>query len=452
MTVVSRPLTQLTIRLQRFFTFAWYTLRRPSITGLFLLMVALVGLAGLIIPQMTEAVAPEAARVVWRDGLPLWLQPVREVLLFLGLAQIFYSLWFWLPAALLLLNSLVALAEYTPGSWLRVGQMPPPLEWQHPLARRVELSVRLSILPDDFLEQLQARLLEQGFLPYLPADRRRLVAGQRRWGWLGVTAIYAGLVGLVAAFLLTHYFLATDRLTLLPAQPTLSFAGKFELAGFENNLIQVNYTPVGQLSSERLTWRLYWPTFVGNTFIFPLAVDPFVSIEARDAANNLFKIEALRESLPPAEHLRLPLNDPVSPPAFTILGQDLAVSVSFDPAAAEVYLVQARRNAGTLVLEKRVKAGESFAVEDVSVLLTPNYTITVLARRDPAWPLYLAAAALILSGLNFTWLRPPALVWLLPETKGLGGQLYGVIETFVFFGSEERLRQFLQNLLAESKE
>jgi cytochrome c biogenesis protein ResB len=453
MDAVNQRLTHIASRSQRYVTLTWYIVRSPKTTGVLLVILVMVLLLGLLIPQQSETVftaAPDPT--TWITSLPFWLQPGGEVLFFLGFSKIFQTFWFWLPVALLLLNSLIALADYVPGSWRRLGKTTPPIEWQHPLARRVEHSVRLPSLPDDFLEALKGLLQETGFSLYAPveSEQRDTGAAQRRWVWLGVVVFYVGLIVLIGAFLMTYASVKTDRFTLSPFQPqsTYLFGGKFELTDVEatTSTSHVTYTSPGTEQSPRtLTWRRYWPSFLNNTLIFPVAMEPILTFEVRDASGALVELEPLQENLPSEKRLNLPLDEANTPLYFTIQTVDLAVQVSPDLADENVYNVQVLRDSGELLLEQRgIQSGQVFEVDQYAAVMFLNHKVTVLARRDPALPLYLLSLVLILIGLLLTFLWPPTLVWLIPEVKGIGGQLYGVMEKF---GSERGMKQFLEKLL-----
>jgi hypothetical protein len=336
-----------------------------------------------------------------------------------------------------------------------LGKTIPPIEWQHPLARRVEHSVRLPSLPDDFLETLKKLLQEKGFSLYEPVESEQRVTGValRRWAWLGVVACYVGLIVLIGAFLMTYYASKTERFTLLPFEPQapVLFEGEFELTEAESmRMSRVAYAPPGAAQSpQMLTWRLYQPSFLNNTLIFPIAIEPILTIEVRDTTGALLGLEPLQEEISqPIEQLNLPLDESNSPRYFAIPAVNLAVQVSPDSKEDEnVFNVQVVvHDSGELLLEKRgIQPGQVFGVENYSAVMFLNHSVSVVARRDPALPLYLVSIILILTGLSLTFLRPPALVWLVPEVKGLGGQLYGVMEKF---GAEEKMVRFLEELLA----
>jgi hypothetical protein len=410
-------ITSIASQLQRFAFVAWQALRSPRITAI--LAVALVGvvLLRLIAPQQDT------------------------------------SIWFWLPLALLFLNGLIAIADYGPGSWRRRQSLTPPLTWQHPLAQRIEHSARLPESPDTFLASLKERLAGQGFVVYEPleAEERIFGAARRPWAWLGVVALYSGAVLVALACLVSYHFSKADSLALRPFEQKESslFNGNFELTELVagGKASHIVYKPVEAANTARpreLTWRLYWPALFQNALVWPFAAEPVLTIEVQDRAGNLLKLIPVQENLPPSDRLNLQATAPGTPLYFSIPAANIAVQVV---PGSEVYTIQVRRAGSSTASEPeiRVEAAESFAIDDeLTATITPNYGLRVLAYRDPALPLYLAAAILIVCGGVVTLFLPPLQLWFIPEIRGRGGQVYGVMEKF---GAAEEWSPFLEGLL-----
>lgn len=449
MAVTAKESPQSSARWQRWVASAWVTLRSPKLTGLLLAVITVIILVGLLLPQAT----PTADVSLWIASLPQLVQLWGEPLYFLGFARIFQSIWFWLPVGLLLLNSLVALADYTPGSWRRLQQRVPSLVWQHPLARRTEQIVRLSKSPDIYLISLQTSLAEQGFYLYPEAEGRLVGAARRRWAWLGLVATYAGLGLLVAALLVSHYFLQIDRFTLWPHQPFTSrlLQGQFELAEVKDGqgAAQVLFSPVGSSAPTLLfNFYRYQPVLFNYVLLLPTGNDPVLTIEARDDAGQLRRLIPIQEDLSPAEWLNLPLTGRGEPLYFAIPSAKLAVQILPDlDSGRNSYQLQIRRGSDEVPPDTlAVQAGQTFALDDLSVTLTANRNLSLLAYRDPALPLYLIGGLLILGGLaTLLPVLSPWQLWLVPEIKGLGGQLYGVVEKY---GGRAGAAAYLEQLLA----
>jgi hypothetical protein len=452
METVRQNTPHLTAWLQRSATSGWYALRDPRLTIAAIVALVVVSLLGWLLPQQAS---PTVDAATWTVTLPVWLQRWGEPLFFLGLGRIFRSLWFWLPLALLLLNSLIALADYGPGSWRRLGKTIPPIEWQHARAQRVQQVVRLPKSPDAFLDSLRTSLAEEGFSFYMPdeAEERMVGAALRRWAWLGLLAIYGGLVLLIGAVLISNAWLRIDRFSLAPLEPVSSslFNGEFELAEAEagEQVGQVTYRADRSGSSAQpLAWSLYRPALFNNVVILPIEVEPVLSVIVRDAADAPVKLIPVQEDLPPGDRLNFSLAGTGAPLYFLIPANSLAVQILPDPASPEHYRVRVRRGSETPSSEDiEAQLGQPFVLEGLSVTATLGHKLEVIAYRDPAIALYLLGFGLIGVGLVFTYVRPPVQLWLIPDIKGLGGQLYGVIEQP---GSLERAARFLEQLFRQA--
>lgn len=452
METVRQNTPHLTAWIQRSATSGWYALRDPRLTIAAIIALVVVSLLGWLIPQQSSATVDAAT---WIATLPVWLQRWGEPLFFLGLGRIFRSLWLWLPLALLLLNSLIALADYGPGSWRRLGKTIPPIEWQHARAERAEQVVRLPKSPDAFLDSLRTSLAEQGFSFYTgdEAEERMVGAARRRWAWLGLLAVYGGIVLLIGAGLISNAWLRTDRFTLAPLEPVTSslFNGEFELAeaGAGEQVGQVTYRADHEGSStQSLAWHLYRPALFNNVLILPIAVEPVLSVIVRDSADVPVKLIPVQEDLPPGNRLNFPLEGTGTPLYFLIPANSLAVQIVPNPASPEHYQVRVRRGSESSSSEDvEAQLGQPFAVDGLSVTATLGHKLEVIAYRDPAIVLYLLGVGLIGAGLVFTYVRPPVQLWLIPDIKGLGGQLYGVIEQP---GSPEGAPRFLEQLFREA--
>ncbi|GIK39322.1 MAG: hypothetical protein BroJett011_31550 [Chloroflexota bacterium] len=428
----------------------WYGLRSPRATGILLLVLGAVAGLSLVIPQQANPVTTPATRQAWVSNLPAAVQSWGELFYSLGFARLLDSLWFWLPLGLLLLNSLIALADYGAAAWPRLQARMPSLSRQHPLARRVEQSTRLPKSPDTFLDELRASLTTQGFYLYPPleAEPRLIGAARRRWAWFGPALFYAGLLVGISGLVVSHFFLQSDTLTLWPLESISNslLEGQFELKEVDpdQRIGQVDFTAEGAEPSS-LTWRLYLPTFFRNTLFWPRAMEPALTIEARDETGTLLRLIPSQENLFPAERLHLPLARADTPVYFLIPAAGLAFQIVPDPNNPELFEVKVRHGSEPAPMEEiKVQAGKPFIIEGLTIIMSLNSNLLVLGYRDPALPLYGLALGFILVAGVFIFIQPPLQVWIIPEVKGRGGQLYGVVEKF---DSASEMPQFLAKQL-----
>jgi hypothetical protein len=438
-------------QIEKLIKLIWYALRSPRTTGVLIGISVIVLLLALTIPQQSTPSNAEAARAAWIARLPSSIQLWGDFLFLMGFSRLWQSWWLWLPLGLLLLNSLVALADYLPGSRRRLGPASPSLNWQHPLAHRAELSTRLPDSPDKFLETLKESLKTRGFYLYESddADQRMISAAQWRWGWLGPVAFYAGLIGLIVALLVSSHFFQVDNFTLLPLEPqsSSSFKGDFTLAEIDvgRGVGTINYLAnEADQSPAPLSWRLFQPLVFENTLVIPLAIDPILTIEAQAADGALRRLIPSQENLLPAERLHLPLDEAHSPLYFLIPSAGLAFQILPDPTHDDSFSVQVRRGSEPAPsTEIKAQAGQAFDIDGLAITMSLDSSVRLMAYRDPAWPLYLISLISIGASLLVFW-RPPLQMWLIPEVKGRGGQLYRVIEKF---GSRPEMPDFLDQFL-----
>jgi cytochrome c biogenesis protein ResB len=447
-------------RLQRLVASAWHTLGSPKTTGILIVFLIVVVVLGKIFPQQAVTASPETGQATWISSLPPLVQLWGDLLYLLGFARIFRSLWFWLPLALLFLNSLIALAHYGPGSYRRLLRETPPIEWQHPLAGRAEYPARLPESPDTFLATLKTTLTARGWYIYKPseAEERVVGAGRHRWSWGSVMAVYTALALAVVGASITYHFSQQDSFTLAPFEASRSrlFTGRFELLEFDRQqgMGWVTYTTPQAESPARSKqhWRLFRPFLFNRTLIMPFATESILTIEVRDSNSNLLKLIPVQENLPPTERLNLYMSDASRAAYFTIPAVGMSVQVlSGLDSPGTTFDVRVRHKSDSTSSESmRVEAGEALRVDDLSITITPTYDLKVMAYRDPALLLYLLSAILAAGGAAALLFVPPEQLWLIPEVKGRGGQLYGVVEKF---GSIKDIPQFVEGLLEdEAKE
>ncbi len=451
--MASQRATQFAERFQQLSALVWYKFCSLQITGALLATLVVVFILGLLIPQQPTADMPAE---IWIALLPTWLQPWGEPLYLVGFSRIFQSPWFWVPVALLLFHSLIVLADYAVPSWKRTqaAKDTTSLEWQHPLSQRVEHSVRLPASPDKFLDELKESLAAKGFLidPPFTNEERVVSAAQRRYIWFGVLTFYGSLALLCFAFLLSHYYMNTESQTLVPfeAQPSQLFDGTFELVEVNADARSgsIVFTPkASEQAHQTLAWQLYFPKLFDMAVVWPVAMEPIVSVEAQDSTGHSNTLIPLQEDLPPTTRLNLPL-DQTEPFYFLIPKDSLAFQVSSVPASSEGdYNVQVRRRSESSPSENlMVNLGEAFEIDSYSVTISLDHNLKLIARRD--WPLlllFMLIIVVVMVSAGLLFFSSPWQVWLVPEVKGRGGQLYGVVEKF---GSAKGVNEFLEHLLA----
>jgi hypothetical protein len=84
-----------------------------------------------------------------------------------------------------------------------------------------------------------------------------------------------------------------------------------------------------ETSEQILRWRLYRPTLAQGAFIFPVAAEPVLTVEAKDEAGEpLTLFSPQPEDASPATKLNLALGTPQGPLYFVIPSASLAFQIT----------------------------------------------------------------------------------------------------------------------------
>jgi hypothetical protein len=225
--------------------------------------------------------------------------------------------------------------------------------------------------------------------------------------------------------------------------------GSFDLAEIDahSRTGLLHFIPAAGDQAERLIrWRLFSPTIFANRLILPTAIIPVITVEAKDSSGQLRRLLPVREDLSPDTQLHLPLDQPGEPLYFLIPSASLTLQIL--PVTAEngtQYNLQVRRGSESSPSENlTVQPGGTVEIDGLSISLVANHSLNFMVRRDPALPIYLVSVVLIVVSGALIFALPPWQIWLIPEVKGRGGQLYGVAEKM---GSAKGIAEFLEQLL-----
>ncbi len=176
-------------------------LQSPKLFGALIAILLIDGILALVIPQQPAAVNTPSAFVVWVSNLPPLFRQGYESFNRVGLFAIFHSLWFWLPAALAMWMSLLALAEAIPAGWVRLrsplpaAPMPPP----HPRSVIHQKTIRLAAPKDSGVATASAPALETLTHILRHANFKVAINGltvmatRQRWGWTRPVALRSAL-------------------------------------------------------------------------------------------------------------------------------------------------------------------------------------------------------------------------------------------------------------------
>ncbi|MDX1523560.1 MAG: hypothetical protein R3264_18175, partial [Anaerolineae bacterium] len=316
-----------------------------------------------------------------------------------------------------------------------------------------EVQVRLSDTPDDFIAGRFYVLKRQGFhLQHAAGEDQRVTSAiLRRWAWWGPVVFYGGVITLIGALLASSFWFQRDQVRLFSSDSIFShtLAGSLQLqpAQPDGSTYEIRYQP-GDLDQPVRNFSLqpYRPIWLRGAIVMPTALDRLLNIEVKDGSGRVLELTQLQEVLDQTERLTIPVRQLNDPLLFSIVSSDLALQISPEPFDDDrLYTLQVRQGVtGELLNDVQIRVNEPITIASYSGLLSESYAADVIVWQDPAWWLYPLAGLLILVGAVSTRFFPPVVVWLIPEIKGRGGQLFGVVETF---GREQRLKQFLTDLL-----
>jgi hypothetical protein len=418
-----------------------------------LLILAILSLLRLVVPQQAT---PDVSAAQWASALSPGVRPYAAVLYVLGLSRLLQSGWLWVLLSLILLNSLVAMADYAGPTWRRVrgANSAANLNWRHPLAHRLEKAVRLPEAVDPFLDGFKESLRARGFSINVSVEEslRMVSAGRRGWAWFGPLVFYAGLALLCVAYWVSYRSLEHEQVTLFPREPNESrlLDGSLELSEIDaaNGSGTLVFTSIDNDTSV-VRWRLYRPGLFAGLLILPLGLDPVLSVEATDSTGDPVKLVPLRDDLSPAVRLNLPLDRPEEALYFLIPSPVVAFRISPASTPGEPgYEVQVKRSAEASPTENLlVRLDEPFEVDGYAVTISLTHNVTLDVRRDLALPIYAISVLLIVASGIVLLAFPAWEVWLAPEVKGRGGRLYIIVEKL---GLGRGTADFLQQLLVEN--
>jgi hypothetical protein len=420
---------------QRWIVRVWNGLQNPKMTILTLMAIGVVLSLGLFLPQQNST----SDATLWISNLPSFLQPWGEFLFFMRLSHVFHTLWFWLPVAVLLLNSLVTLADYGSLAWQRFhDKRTPPVEWLHRLANRVERVVKLPHDMETESSNIKQSLMSGGFSVYESVDSQVVGAAKRSWAWLGIVAVYIGLVLLVIAFLGSYYALKTDSFVLLPSESKFIqlLAGRLELLSVDERGTTGEVVFTSDVT-RNISWSSYQPKVLNSVLVIVTDFVPILTVEASDQSDQPVTLMPVQDDLNPSEQLSFSLDEESQLLYFQIA--ELTFQVTLEQT--NHYNVQVlRENETEPFINSTVKNGEQFQVNQFSIRISQSYRASLVAYRDPFILFYILGVGLVGIGVLVMIFWPPLQLWFISDETWL----YGVAE---MFGPTEQAEQLLDEYL-----
>jgi len=413
--------TSITVLPTHWLTTLWRGLRSPKLTIATVIIIGLVLLMGGLLPQQSN---------VSGDMLPSFLQPWGEQFASAGAFRLLHTPLFWLPIAILLLNSLVVLADYGPQVWQRWRKEIAPMLWQHPLANRLETTQALStdVVTPSFTTLHQA-LTDVGYTIHLENknDLTIMSAYNRKWVWWSIPLIYSGLLLLVIAFIGSYYTLQIDFVTLTPLEQKGSslLTGQFELTAVDITTQQAEVTYYLNDTKQALIYTRYRPVIVDGLFILPLEFGRLLTIRATDEEAQAMRLLPVQEDLAPNEQINLPV-EIGTPIYFRIPAAGLNFQILPEPGGYNIQVLRPDETAPSI--NETVSLNEPFEVDGYTLHFEPAYNLIMLIYIDSMLMLYLLSLLIIVIGLLVLLLGRPHYLWFIYERYSTTIHLYGVWE------------------------
>ncbi len=423
----------------------WQRLRSPETFIGSLLALAGSLLLAVMVPQQPADLTMPGDFVVWLSNLPQFYQQSFQTLNRLGLFQVYQTVWFRLPMAVVTLSTLIILADYLPATWqrLRAPHTPPPEAIPHPLSRFVRKTLRLTA-PQSAnkstsaavpLAELRANLQADGFTVLPDASTGSVTATRHLWRWAGPALVAAGLLTTIAGGVVqTIWGQSAEGLLTTQAETPVLLAGKsFRLTGisFDGNTPETAGPGIAHLSINRNSQsrQLQRPYRFEGWWFVPVTAQAIarVTFVKGDTAQNIDLVfKAANRSV-----------------RFVYAPENLLFELRQTAANKPAYSLKILNNDAMRITQN----SENFVINglDMRGQVTIKNRLLVRGFRLPGLALMLPGGLLMLVGLIVLTLPPPVIIRLTVITKGRGSRIKAEAETL---GRHARVEEMVTRLTA----
>jgi hypothetical protein len=465
----------------------WRMLASPRLTVILLVWIAVVLALSTVIPQAPPHIEDPIIRSQWLADVPIGIRPVAERLRWVGVFDMFNSIWLRLPLVFLLAHVLVITASSAPSIWQRVKRPPGEAE---PLGKSFQLKQDWPESNEHAGQQLISRLREGGYHilsvqrdDTQGAKQDNFVAWRWRWSWLGLAGIYLGLglasLGLVLAGWLgeaQELNLTTGKPVPLPVTapsvPNLvleeaTVTGDDPLGPAIGTAVFRISTGVGE--SQVLALKLHGSRLLRGRWVTLTALKPVVEITAVDAATGeSVLLQPFTRRTPAEERVRLPLTtDPETrfvgvPSQNVTLHVDYQVDAKHRSGAREILTGYGRQAKELQTIpefslaffhgaepeprqEEFLHSGDTVNVDGVRYLATFGYDATLRMNSALWWIAVAAGWGMVTLSFITLVVAPPVYIQGSVESAEKGNQVSLTVD---ILGDEQRRRRELQGLIA----
>ncbi|MEM7032216.1 MAG: cytochrome c biogenesis protein ResB [Chloroflexota bacterium] len=408
------------------FDYFWSLFRIPEALVLTLLALSLTLFLAALIPQQPPnlevgVTGTEDPLDQWVTTLPTSYQSLASILTPLGLFQIFNTTWFWLPNALLLLISLITLADYGfhVRPYLQNSKKDTFVPSRHPF--KTHSVEALEWVPSsettgavhlaEAKGQVQQTLTEKGYRVHTVGDNK-FIATRFSFRWFGPILLMLGMfLGLLGIFIQVvqgekHVFEQplNENTPFIFGEPSLSI--QVETLATERDAF-------GQITSGKVavavngdaaqTWQLYRPTRVQGWWVVAGGIQPKARI-------TLLPNNAARETIEPNfpnENQPAYFIYPEANVRFSLYYRDTGVPVANYELRASQEIDQ---ETDTLEVNQD---GQNFWLPQLNLAgqVTMSEHIRLRAYRLPGLIPIIAGTILVLLGLILLSFALPQTVW-----------------------------------------
>lgn len=410
----------------------WLTLRSPEMLAGSLFALAVAVALGAIIPQQPVHFSTPADFVVWLSDLPQFYRQAFQFFNLSGLFTVYRTVWFWLPAAGLVLVSLIVLADYVPATLVRLkkpgADFFPELH-PHPLSHQRRVTLRL-IAPQNAAEstvadsgatlaQLQQNLGRAGFT-VAHRGEQDVVAARHRWRWLAPVLLPAGILLLMAG-VVAQTIWGQAETVLLSAQSArpINFIGApirlvsfTPITAFTGNLLGGELA-LATAAGDPVLARLHQPARLNGWWLIPTKLQPMAQISFADQAE--------------AEKMAMAIPDIARPIYFAYPDKNLLFELRYQVTPPHYRLVLT----GAPGRQPVTRVDGSFSVPGAGLTgrILIEDKILLKAYKIPGLLFFLAGGLSLLAVSVMLFLPAPAIVTLRIITKGRGSKIESLIET-----------------------
>ncbi len=408
----------------------WRGIQRPTAFGALTGILAIEGLLALVIPQRPDTFTSPADFVVWVSNLPPFFRQGYQFFSGLGLFGIFHSLWFWLPAAALMLVSLIAAAELFPSTVQRLR--PSAALLTAPIAHSLQTlairNVRLTAPQNPgkatathpVMSILQKKLTAAGF-QINHQDETTLLATRHLWGWMIPLLTLLAIIFILSGTVIQTIWGNSEQAVL--AQNATVFVGQtmtvtaFTPRADADGTVRGGTLTLAADAPPLIVWDLARWQRLNGWWIAPPKLQPRAQITFEDGTTT--------------ENLTLIFDDIARPLIFSYTPRHQSLELRYIATDGHSGYQLRMRDAQNATVETAVRNGNGFSLPELGITGKVSIQDKFLLRavRVPgAAPLAMGALLMAL-GVTLWFLDAPAIVRLTAVTKGRGSRIDASVET-----------------------